>query len=65
MENLRQVIIFMKKKVNLGFLRVNPSISKGVPQACLDPNDDILSLLMYDFIFFQIHLFLHKTYDLS
>jgi len=27
---------FMKKKVNLGALGVNPYVSKGVPQPCLD-----------------------------
>jgi hypothetical protein len=51
MGNLRQVIGFMKKKVNLGVLRMNPYVSNRVPRPCLDPNDDILSLLMRDFFF--------------
>jgi hypothetical protein len=53
MGNVRQVIGFMKKKMNLGFLRVNPFVSKGVPQPCLDPNDDIFTLLMSDFFHFK------------
>jgi hypothetical protein len=36
--NLRQVIRKLKKMVNLRVLRVNPYVSKGVPQSCLNPN---------------------------
>jgi hypothetical protein len=28
-----------EKKVNLVILEVNPYVSKGVPQSCLDPKD--------------------------
>jgi hypothetical protein len=36
--NLRQVISFMNKKVNLGVLVVSSYYSNGIPQSCLDPN---------------------------
>jgi len=35
--NLWHAIRKMKKKVNLRVLRMNPYVSKGVPQSCLDP----------------------------
>ncbi len=36
--NLKHVIGFMKKKVTLGVLGVNPYVSNGVPQPYLDPS---------------------------
>ncbi len=36
MGNLRQVIGKLKKHVNLKVLRMNPYVSKGVPQSCLN-----------------------------
>jgi hypothetical protein len=35
--NLKHIISFMKKKVNLGVLGMSPYVSNGVPQPCLDP----------------------------
>jgi hypothetical protein len=35
-KNLKHVIGFMKKKVNLGILRVSPYVLNGIPQSCLD-----------------------------
>jgi hypothetical protein len=37
--NLRWVIGFMKKNVNLGVLRMIPYVPNGVPQLYLDPKD--------------------------
>jgi hypothetical protein len=35
--NLKHIIGYMKKKVNLGVLRVSPYVSNEVPQPYLDP----------------------------